>query len=245
MATALLEGKIALITGAGNGIGAACARRMASEGASVVVTDIAEQDCAAVARTIEGAMATKLDISSEGEWRLAIQASLERFGGLDILVNNGAIYDRQSLGGTDAATMERFFRVNQLGPFLGMRAVTEIMKKRGGGSIINIASVAALNGYPDIFAYGVSKWAVRGMTRYAARDLGAYNIRVNAILPGVIETRMIGGVDRAIVDTWLATIPLKRLGLPDEIASVAVFLGSNLAAYMSGSDVVVDAGQVA
>jgi 3alpha(or 20beta)-hydroxysteroid dehydrogenase len=162
-----------------------------------------------------------------------------------VLVNNGAIYGRQSLEETDSESMERFFRVNQLGPFLGMRAVVPLMKQQGGGSIINIASVAGLNGYPDIFGYGVSKWAVRGMTRYAARDLGAHNIRVNAILPGIIRTQMIAGVDPSIVDGWLATIPLRRIGQPSDVAAVALFLASDLSSYMSGADVVVDAGQVA
>lgn len=243
---AMVEGKVALLTGAGNGMGAACARRFAAEGARVIVTDILEDAASRVAQDIgDRAISVKLDIASEADWNHAVEVGKDAFGDVTVLVNNGAVYDRYSLQETDAATMERFFRVNQLGPFLGMKAVLEPMKSAGGGSIINIASVAALNGYPDIFAYGVSKWAVRGMTRYAARDLGKFNIRVNAILPGVIETNMIAGVDREIVKSWLATMPLGRLGIPDDVASVALFLASDLAGYMTGTDLVVDAGQVA
>jgi 3alpha(or 20beta)-hydroxysteroid dehydrogenase len=242
----MLEGKVALVTGAGNGMGAACARRFAAEGARVIVTDILEDAAAAVATDIgPNAISLKVDIASEADWSEAVNAGKAAFGHINVLVNNGAVYDRFSLQDTDVATMERFFRVNQLGPFLGMRAALEPMKAAGGGSIINIASVAGLNGYPEIFAYGVSKWAVRGMTRYAARDLGKYNIRVNAILPGVIRTNMIAGVDPDIVESWLATMPLGRLGIPDDVASAALFLASDLANYMTGSDLVVDAGQVA
>lgn len=242
----LLDGKVALVTGAGSGIGAACAKRLAEEGARLIVSDIQEAKASDVAQSIgDSAISVHLDITQEENWRTVTALAMERFGRLDVLINNGAIYDRVSLEDTDARLMERFFRVNQLGPFLGMRAVLEPMKKQGGGSIINMASVGGLNGYPDIFAYGVSKWTVRGMTRYAARDLGKYNIRVNAILPGVIKTPMIAGVDSEIVNSWLATMPLGRLGEPSDIGAVALFLASDLAAYVTGADIVVDAGQVA
>ncbi|HLY57447.1 MAG TPA: SDR family oxidoreductase [Stellaceae bacterium] len=242
----LLDGKVAIVTGAASGLGAGCARRYVAEGAKVVLTDIREEAVRASASGTGGdALGLRHDVSSEDDWRRVIDETLSKHGTIDVLINNAAVYDRCSLAETDAATMERFFRVNQLGPFLGMKAVLDTMRRAGGGAIINMASVAGLSGYPDIFAYGTSKWTVRGMTRYAARDLGRYGIRVNAILPGVIETPMIAGVDDQIVASWLATMPLGRLGKPDDIASVAVFLGSDLSRYMTGADVVVDAGQVA
>jgi 3alpha(or 20beta)-hydroxysteroid dehydrogenase len=174
-----------------------------------------------------------------------VDLTLSHFSRIDILINNAGIYDWKSLPDTDEAFFERMWRVNELGVFLGMKAVIEPMKLQGGGSIINVSSVGGMGGYPGIFAYATTKWAIRGMTKCAARDLGAFGIRVNTILPGVIDTNMIAKLPQETKAGWLSSMPLGRLGTPDDVAKVALFLASDASAYMTGTDVVVDAGMIA
>jgi len=243
---ATLSGKIAIITGAANGQGAAAARLFAHNGAKVVVTDVALAAGEAVARELGAAgHFVEHDVSSSESWTNVIRSTLDRFGQINVLVNNAGIYDWKTLPDTDEALFERMWRVNELGVFLGMKAVIEPMGRQGGGSIINVSSVGGMGGYPGIFAYATTKWAIRGMTKCAARDLGRLGIRVNTIVPGVIDTQMIAHLPQATKDAWLATMPLGRLGTPDDVAQVAVFLASEASAYMTGTDVVVDAGMVA
>jgi len=243
---ATLSGKVALITGAGNGQGAATARLFAHHGAQVVVTDIARAAGEAVAAEL-GAVGhfVEHDVSRSDSWGHVIASALERFGRINVLVNNAGIYDWKTLQDTDEAFFERTWRVNELGVFLGMKAVIEPMTRQGGGSIINVSSIGGMGGYPGIFAYATTKWAIRGMTKCAARDLGHMGIRVNSILPGVIETQMIAHLPQETKDGWLARIPLNRLGTADDVAKVALFLASDASAYMTGTDVVVDAGMAA
>jgi 3alpha(or 20beta)-hydroxysteroid dehydrogenase len=244
--TSELSGKVAIITGAAHGQGAAAARLFAQKGASVVVADVAVASGKAVAAELGNAgLFVEHDVSDRESWKNVLQRTLETFSNLDVLVNNAAIYDWQTLPDTDEMLFERMWRVNALGVFLGMKAAIEPMTRRGGGSIINVSSVGGMGGYPGIFAYATTKWAIRGMTKCAARDLGRFGIRVNTILPGVIETQMIAHLPKETKDRWLETMPLGRLGTPDDVARVAVFLASDASAYMTGTDIVVDAGMVA
>lgn len=241
-----LSGKVAIVTGAANGQGAAAARLFVTAGAKVVISDIDAEAGAAVARDLGAdALFQRHDVSSEGDWGRVVEMCTKHFGRLDVLMNNAAIYEWLPIEATDAATFERFWRVNQLGTFLGMRAAIGPMKRAGAGSIINVSSVGGLNGYPGIFAYATSKWAIRGMTKCAARDLGRHKIRVNTILPGVIQTKMIAHLPQETIDGWLKSMPLSRIGTPHDVAKVALFLASDESAYVTGTDIVVDAGMVA
>jgi 3alpha(or 20beta)-hydroxysteroid dehydrogenase len=245
-AGASLEGKTAIITGASNGQGAAAATLFVAEGANVLICDVQEQKGQELAVELgPRALFFKLDISNAANWSDAIAACVDSFGGVDVLINNAAVYDWLSIECTSEADFERFWRVNQLGTFLGMRAVIDPMKARDGGSIINVSSVGGAGGYPGIFAYATSKWAIRGMTKCAARDLGQYGIRVNSILPGVIETNMIAHLPDETKHGWLTQMPLGRLGEPLDVAKVALFLASDASSYVTGTDVTVDAGMTA
>jgi 3alpha(or 20beta)-hydroxysteroid dehydrogenase len=242
----VLDGKVAIVTGAANGQGAAAARLFAKNGAKVVVADIAATAGKAVADELgPDGVFIEHDVSKADSWAMLIEETLKRFGKISVLVNNAAIYDWKSLPDTDEAFFERIWRVNQLGIFLGMKSVIAAMTQEGGGSIINISSVGGMGGYPGIFAYATSKWAIRGMTKCAARDLGQFGIRVNTILPGVIETKMIEHLPDETKAGWLSTMPLGRLGTPDDVAKVVLFLASDASAYMTGTDIVVDAGMIA
>jgi len=242
----VLSGKVAIITGAANGQGAAAARLFVSNGAKVVVADVAIAPGSAVADELgdEGYFAQH-DVTSSESWTGLVRGAMERFGRIDVLMNNAAIYDWKTLPDTDEVLYERMWRVNQLGVFLGMKAVIESMRREGGGSIINVSSIGGMGGYPGIFAYATTKWAIRGMTKCAARDLGSLGIRVNTILPGVIDTQMIAHLPKATKDGWLAAMPLGRIGTPNDVAQVAVFLASDASAYMTGAELVVDAGMAA
>jgi 3alpha(or 20beta)-hydroxysteroid dehydrogenase len=241
-----LDGKVAIVTGAAKGQGAAAARVFVREGARVVLTDIDTDPGEQLSRELrDEAIFVTHDVSRNQDWARVVTTCLERFGRLDVLLNNAGIYDWLSIEETDEAEFERFWRVNQLGTFLGMRAAIAPMKAAGGGSIINVSSVGGAGGYPGIFAYATSKWAIRGMTKCAARDLGRHKIRVNSILPGVIRTKMIAHLPEETIKGWLGSMPLGRIGEPDDVAKVAAFLASDASAYMTGTDVVVDAGMVA
>lgn len=240
-----LEGRVAIVTGGANGQGAAMARLFVAEGARVVVGDIDDTAGAALAKELgESALFLNLDIASRSDWEHVMESCLSKFGRLDILVNNAAIYDWLSFEDTTDEDFERFWRVNQLGTFIGMKVATEPLKATKG-CIINMSSVGGAGGYPGILAYATSKWALRGMTKCAARDLGHYGIRVNAILPGVIDTAMVAHLPEETRQGWLASMPLGRLGVPEDVAKVALFLASDASAYMTGADMVVDAGMTA
>jgi 3alpha(or 20beta)-hydroxysteroid dehydrogenase len=241
-----LEGKVAMITGAANGQGAAAARLFVENGAKVMIADVAVAAAESLARELgKSARFVEHDVSKSASWLTAVDLTLSHFARIDILINNAGIYDWKSLPDTDEAFFERMWRVNELGVFLGMKAVIEPMKLQGGGSIVNVSSVGGMGGYPGIFAYATTKWAIRGMTKCAARDLGAFGIRVNTILPGVINTNMIAKLPQETKAGWLSSMPLGRLGTPDDVAKVALFLASDASAYMTGTDVVVDAGMIA
>lgn len=243
-----LEGRVALVTGAARGQGAAFARRLVSEGARVLVTDIDDAGGKETAAALgEAAAYQRLDVTDENEWSAAVSRAVDEFGALNILVNNAGLLHFSELEQTTLADYERVVRVNQIGTFLGMRSVVEPMTAAGGGSIVNLSSVEGLAGMPLLVAYTASKFAIRGMTKVAALELGSKGIRVNSVHPGAIDTGMIR--DLVGTDVDLAPVGRKvalgRVGKPDEIAGVVAFLASDDSAYCTGAEFVADGGATA
>jgi 3alpha(or 20beta)-hydroxysteroid dehydrogenase len=237
-----LAGRVVFISGGAGGIGAATASHCADEGARVVVADIRDEEGARLAGKLD-ALYVHLDVRDENAWEQAIRAARERFGRIDALVNNAGVVAHRMLERTTRAEFMDLVEVNQLGVFLGMRAVLPALRRAGGGSIVNIASIAGLSGMPVMLAYCATKFAVVGMTRSAAMELGPSGIRVNAICPGQIDTPMNAGVAENVTAT--RALPLRRTGTAAEIAAMAVFLCSDESAYCTGSEFVVDGGRLA
>ena len=244
-----LDGKVAIITGAARGQGAAAARLFVEEGARVVVADVADDTGKAFAESLgEAAYYRHLDVSSEDDWASVVDEAQRTFGAVNVLVNNAGVLHFSSVEETTLADYERVVRINQFGCFLGMRAVIPAMTAAGGGSIVNISSIEGLAGMPYTVAYAASKFAIRGMTKVAALELGARGIRVNSVHPGMIDTKMvqdaIGGheVDVSPVTRKLA---IKRVGRADEIAQLVLFLASDRSSYSTGAEFVADGGSTA
>lgn len=237
-----LAGRRALVTGALGGIGEAIAAAFVAEGASVLVTDVADTDVGRVRSTLgERAGYHPLDVRDPAQWRTAVDAAVDRFGGLDALVNNAGAWRPGPLETLDVDAVRLMFEVNQLGVLLGMQAVIPPFREAGGGTIVNIASGAGTGGYPGQIAYGATKWAVRGMTRTAAMELGPLGVRVNAICPGSIDTPMTAAIKRPPGNPF-HFLPVPRRGEPAEVASAAVHLSSHESSYTTAADVVVDGG---
>ena len=241
-----LAGKVAIITGGGGGQGAAEARLFAAEGAKVVVSDINEAAARAVAAEIgAAAIAVRHDVSEEADWAHAVAEAQRAFGGVNILVNNAGVYKPRSLQDTDRALLDLHYRVNVVGVFLGMNAVRPAMREAGGGAIVNIASGAGLKGFAGMLAYSGSKWMVRGLTRCAALDLADEKIRVNVVLPGIIDTPMLAENPPEVLAAFPNLPPIRRLGTADEIALTVLFLASDEASYVMGAEICVDGGLMA
>ena len=223
-----LDGKVAIITGAARGQGAAAARVFVDEGARVVIADVLDDAGKQLADELgENAYYRHLDVSSEDEWASVVDEAVQTFGAVNILVNNAGVLHFSSVEDTTLADYERVVRINQFGCFLGMRAVVKPMRTAGGGSIVNLSSVEGLAGMPFTVAYAASKFAIRGMTKVAALELGRDNIRVNSVHPGMIDTKMvrdaIGGIE---IDVTPVTnkLAIKRVGRAEEIAQLVLFL---------------------
>jgi 3alpha(or 20beta)-hydroxysteroid dehydrogenase len=241
-----LDGKIALITGAARGQGAAAARRFVAEGARVMLTDVLDDQGKELAAEL-GAEYCHLDVSDEDEWAEAIAFTVSTFGDITVLVNNAGILHFSALTDTTLADYQRVIGINQVGTFLGMRAVVESMTRAGGGSIVNVSSVEGLGGMPYLTAYTASKFAIRGMTKVAAMELGQHGIRVNSVHPGAINTPMVGEALGRPVDISPIgkKVALRRVGQPDDVAGVVLFLASDDSAYCTGAEFVVDGGATA
>ncbi len=244
--TGRLDGKVALITGAGRGQGEAEARLFASEGAQVVVADVLDAETEAVAASIgDAAVAVHHDVTRVEDWEAACRLAVDRFGHLDVLVNNAAIHWIRPLLDEDPDSVRRIMDVNLIGPMLGMQAVTPLMAGRGGGAIVNISSLAGQKGFSGHTAYGATKWALRGITQTAALELGPLGIRVNAVFPGSIETAMLPRSDDPAADAArFADLPLGRSGGAIEVAEVTAFLASDASSYLTGAELVVDGGSM-
>jgi 3alpha(or 20beta)-hydroxysteroid dehydrogenase len=246
-----LDGKVALITGAARGQGEAAARAFVEEGARVVIADVNDIEGKKLADDLgDAAVYQHLDVTQEGDWAAVIERTAGEFGPLTVLVNNAGILHFSALERTTLADYERVIKVNQIGAFLGMRSVVEPMSEAGGGSIVNVSSVEGLAGMPFLIAYTASKFAIRGMTKVAALELGAKNIRVNSVHPGpgAINTKMIsdavGGIDVDLSRVG-KKVALGRVGRPEEIARLVVFLASEDSSYCTGAEFVADGGSTA
>ena len=237
-----LDGKVALITGGARGQGAAEAALFAQEGAAVVITDVLDEEGRATAAAIDGCRYLHQDVRDEDRWAEVVADVVAQEGSLTVLVNNAGFLLAASLMETSLEDYHRVIDINQVGVFLGMRAVVPAMRAAGGGSIINISSVGGMIPAPTALVYGASKWAVRGMTKSAARDLGPDNIRVNSIHPGVIDTAMVHGDPAQEADwQWMnRDIPLGRPGEPEDVAWLALFLASDESSYVSAGEYLID-----
>jgi 3alpha(or 20beta)-hydroxysteroid dehydrogenase len=244
-----LAGRVALISGAARGQGAAEARLFVAEGAQVVVADVLEAEGRALAAQLGSSAAFfALDVREQTAWQAAVAFGEARFGPIDILVNNAAV---TGAGGVRDVTLDSYLdtiAVNQLGCLLGMQSVVPSMERAGGGSIVNVSSTSGLIAYTGTIAYVASKWAVRGMTKAAALDLAPLGIRVNSIHPGPVDTPMIhpdGMGDDEFQSRWRQVVPLARAAQPVEIARVVLFLASSDSSYMTGAELAVDGGRTA
>lgn len=242
-----LAGKVAIVTGGAQGQGAEIARAFVAEGAKVAIADINETDGQALADELgESAHFTRHDVSDPTSWDALVADTNERFGPVSVLANNAGVL---RFGEVDTMPLEEaqlIWNVNQQGTFLGMQAVVPTMKANGGGSIINASSVEGLAGMSNCVAYCGSKWAIRGMTKAAAHELGRKQIRVNSVHPGMIDTPMtrVHGGDAAM-EYGASKIPMRRVGYPTDIAPTYVFLASDESAYVTGAEIAVDGGVTA
>jgi len=247
-----LENKVALITGGASGMGASMARIFAREGAKVVIADMLEAEGKAIANEITrangSAIFQKLDVSSEAQWRAAIDATLAAYGKFDILVNDAGISGSAEQDLFDSAAWEKIMAINSTGTFLGMKFAIPEMKKVGGGSIVNISSISGVTGQRGIHvAYNASKGAVRTLTKAAAVQHGRDNIRVNSVHPGLLPPMRTSGrtADPAVRAKMLEGVPLRRDGRVEEVANAVLFLASDEASYITGVELYVDGGFLA
>jgi 3alpha(or 20beta)-hydroxysteroid dehydrogenase len=237
-----LDGRIALVTGAGGGMGAAITRLFAAEGAQVIAGDLPGVSVAPE----PGVVPVQLDVADEASWGKAIDTARAVGGVPTVLINNAGIDPKGAIGEQSPEQFLDVLRVNLFGAWLGIRAVLPGMRARGGGAIVNISSAAAFSGTfvsPGLAAYTSSKWGLRGLTKVAALELGADGIRVNSIHPGVIDTPM--ARDLVSAGTLLRGNAIKRPGTPDEIAQLALFLASDRSSYSTGAEFLADGGLTA
>ncbi|MCU1374474.1 MAG: fabG3 [Actinomycetia bacterium] len=244
-----LDGKVVLITGGARGQGAAEARLFVQEGAKVLVTDVLDEEGMALATSLNdmglggAARYQHHDVTAPDDWATAVDEALSAFGKLDVLINNAGIHSVIRIEDETIERFERIIQVNLFGTFHGMRAVLPAMRAAGGGSIVNISSLAGMKGYEGHGAYGASKWAVRGITKTAAREFGADGIRVNSVHPGPIKTDMLPEASRT--EGTFRALPLGRAGEADEVANLVLFLASDESSYITGTEHVIDGGSIA
>lgn len=235
-----LDNKVCLITGAARGIGAATAKLCTQKGAKVMLADVNVKDGQALAATLPDAEFVELDVSDEDAWQAAIARTVDVFGKLDVLVNNAGLYFTSPIEEMRRERFIKLFEVNQLGVFLGMKSAIPAMKANGG-SIVNLSSTSGLTGNQNSVGYGGTKWAVRGMSKVAAVELGQYNIRVNSVHPGLTDTPMNHEqMGHELIEKAGKKAPLGRAGQAEDIARVIAFLASDEASFCSGGEFTVD-----
>lgn len=236
-----LQDKVVIVTGAAGGQGAAEAKLLVERGASVVLTDFnAELGEKTTADLGERAVFVRQDVTSEEDWKRVIETTVGTFGHVDALVNNAGILIMEPLESSTVGTLDKLLAVNVRSVYLGMMAVIPELKKNGGGSIVNISSLAGMNGQANAVAYSGSKWAVRGMSKSAALELGQFGIRVNSVHPGAIATPMTEASLGAAADAPFPLAALNRVGRPGDIAPAVAFLISDESSYISGAELVID-----
>ncbi len=239
-----LEGKSIIITGAAQGMGAIHARRCVEEGARVVLTDLQVEEGEKQAAALgDAAIFVEQDITSESDWDRVVAAAQDHAGRLDGLVNNAAIWWTEAIMDETADQLRKMLEVNVIGTFHGMRKVVPAMRDSGGGSIVNLSSIAGTRGIPEHGSYGASKWAVRGLSKVAATELGQWNIRVNTIHPGAIEGTGMFLVPESEHAELFVTQPLQRPGRREEVSGLLIFLLSDQSSYVTGHEHVVDGGR--
>ncbi|MGE8441994.1 MAG: SDR family NAD(P)-dependent oxidoreductase [Comamonas testosteroni] len=243
-----LENKVAIITGGARGMGAQTSRLFVQEGAKVIIADVLESEGQALARELgDCACFHRLDVSDEANWQDLVEKAMDRFGRIDVLVNNAAVLVYGAIDELSKRDFERTVSVNLVGTFLGIRAVASIMKMQQAGAIVNISSVDGLRGVNALAAYVSTKWGVRGLTKVAALELGHHGVRVNSVHPGGVDTIMGNptGAPREEINKHFQNVPMQRVGSPEEIARATLFLASDEASYCNGSELAVDGGLAA
>lgn len=245
-----LDGKVALISGGARGQGAVEGKLFTREGAKVVLGDVLDEEGQKTAADIQAAggdaIYVHLDVTQEADWQRAVDTTVQRFGKLNILVNNAGILRMEGIEDTTLEVWNRVIAVNQTGVFLGMKYAIPALRRAGGGSIINISSIAGLIGVGAASAYQATKGAVRILTKSAAVQYAKENIRINSIHPGVITTLMVTqGIDAEARKLFEQATPLGREGTAEEIANGALFLASDESSYMTGAELVLDGGYTA
>ncbi len=243
-----LDGKVALITGGARGMGKSHVRHFVAEGARVVFGDVLDAKGATVADGLGGQCCRYVhhDVTSEQQWEAAVAAALDAFGRLDVLVNNAGVLKFARIADMQLADFRQVLEVNAVGCWLGMKAVIGPMTAAGGGSIINISSIEGFTGAAGLSAYSASKFAIRGMTKVAARELGQFGIRVNSVHPGGVLTSMTlgaaGAADDIDPDAFVRSMPLSRFAEPVEISRLVAYLASDESSYSTGSEFIADGG---
>lgn len=237
-----LEGKVAIISGAASGMGESHARRLAKEGAKVVLGDIADKEGQALAEEIgeDKALFVHLNVADYDSWVNAAEETVKTFGSLDVLVNNAGIFTRGNAVDATVEDWQKTIDIDLTGAFYGIKASVPAMREAGGGSIINISSIAGLVGFKNRLAYAAAKWGVHGMTKTSALDFGPDNIRVNSVHPGSVRTPLTAGLKRGF-----GQIPLGRDADVNEISNLIVFLASDDSAFISGANIAIDGGETA
>lgn len=244
--TGRLTGRVALITGAASGMGASHARACIAEGAAVMLADIADEAGARLADELgERAGYVHLDVTSGDEWAAAVAATVGRFGRLNVLVNNAGLLDGGPLGTYTEKQWERVLSVNLTGPFLGLSAARDALVAARPASVVNISSAAGMQGVAGMHAYTASKFGVRGLSKSAALELAPHGVRVNSVHPGGIATPMIGALAGAIPEIDRGANTLARLGLPEEVSGLVVYLASEESSYCTGAEFIADGGLTA
>ena len=243
-----LQDKIAIITGAARGMGAATARAFVREGATVIVADLHESEGQALVEELGSAASFhRLDVSSESEWQAVVAAVMARHGRIDSLVNNAGVLHFSLIDQLTEKDLDRVIGVNLKGPLFGIKHVGRVMQAARKGAIVNISSIDGMLGANALAAYSASKWAVRGLTRTAALEYGPHGVRINSVHPGGIDTAMgnprrLSGAER---NAGYRSVPLQRIGEPEEVAAASLFLCSDEASYISGAEILVDGGWAA